>query len=143
MSKNNTPTPTPKAGPRRTLPNRRRSEARKIKWRPPHNVDAPETTIHVTIGYGDDGLRPVEIFYDAGYRSGSDRATEISDLCIMISVFIQHEGVTIDSLMRPLAQEKDARSGSLEFGSTVGVLLEQLKTPPAWAAQMDVEVADD
>ena len=119
--------PTPNAGDRITLPNRRRSEARKIAWRPPHNVDAPETTIHVTIGYADDGLRPVEIFYDAGYRSGSDRATEISDLCIMISVFIQHEGVTIDSLMRSLAQEKDVRSRSLEFGSTVGVCSNSLR----------------
>jgi len=128
--------PTPNAGDRIILPNRRRSEARKITWRPPHNVDAPETTIHVTIGYADDGLRPVEIFYDAGYRSGSDRATEIADLCITFSVFIQHEGVTIDSLMRSLAQEKDARSGSMEFGSTVGLLLDQLNTPPAWAEEV-------
>ena len=124
------------AGPRRSLPNRRRSEARKISWRPPHNIDAPETTIHVTIGYADDGLRPVEIFYDAGYRSGSDLETLVSDVCITLSVIIQHEDVAIDVFMHSLAKEKDARSGSMEFGSIVGVLLEQLKTPPAWAAKM-------
>ena len=128
--------PTPNAGDRITLPNRRRSEARKIAWRPPHNVDAPETTIHVTIGYADDGLRPVEIFYDAGYRSGSDLETLVSDVCIMLSVFVQHENITIDSFMHSLAKEKDARSRSMEFGSIVGVLLNQLNTPPAWAAQI-------
>jgi len=79
-----------KAGARQRLPDRRRSETRKITWQPPYNVDAPTTKIYVTIGYAEDALRPVEIFYDSGYRSGSDLETLVSDLCILLSVLLQH-----------------------------------------------------
>ena len=123
----------PSTGPRERLPSRRRSESRKITWHPPHNPDAPETNIHVTIGYAEDGLRPVEIIYDAGYRSGSDLETLVSDLCIVLSVMIQHRDVRVEDFAHSLSKELDLRSGQQTFGSLVGVLIEQLLTPPAWA----------
>ena len=128
--------PTQNAGQRVTLPNRRRSETRKVSWRSPNNVDGPETKIHVTIGYADDGLRPVEIFYDAGYRTGSDMEVTVSEACILISKYIQHENISIDTFLRSLAEEKDLRTGSVGFASVFGVLLDQLNTPPAWAEEV-------
>ena len=132
----------PSTGPRERLPSRRRSESRKITWHPPHNPDAPETNIHVTIGYAEDGLRPVEIFYDAGYRSGSDLETLVSDLCITLSVLIQHDGVQIESFAHSLSKELDLRSGAQKFGSLVGVLINQLLTPPQWAAAVAAAAED-
>jgi hypothetical protein len=134
------------AGPRRTLPNRRRSEARKVTWTPPHNLDAPETKIYITIGYDDDGLRPVEIFYDGGYRSGSDLETLVRDLCIVLSVLIQHQDIKIETFTASLARELDLRTSEKSFGSLVGVLIEQLSIAPQWAEQLaaqDCEVRDD
>ena len=123
----------PKVGLRERLPTRRRSESRKIIWQPPHNVDAPKTKLFVSIGYAEDGLRPVELFYDAGYRSGSDLETLVSDLCIVLSVMIQHRDVRVEDFAHSLSKELDLRSGQQTFGSLVGVLIEQLLTPPAWA----------
>ena len=132
----------PSTGPRERLPSRRRSEARKITWHPPHNVDAPETKLYVTIGYAEDGLRPVEIFYDGGYRSGSDLETLVSDLCITLSVLIQHDGVQIESFAHSLSKELDLRSGAQEFGSLIGVLINQLLIPPQWAAAVAAAAED-
>ena len=123
----------PKVGLRERLPTRRRSESRKIIWQPPHNGDAPKTKLFVSIGYAEDGLRPVELFYDGGYRSGSDLETLVSDLCIVLSVMIQHRDVRVEDFAHSLSKELDLRSGQQTFGSLVGVLIEQLLTPPAWA----------
>lgn len=124
------------AGTRVAPPNRRRSESRKIRWCPPSRPDAPETKLFITIGYAEDGLRPIEIFYDSGYRSGSDLETLVSDICIVLSVFLQHEDVQIDALTRSLARETDIRTGRVGFDSLIGVLLEELKRPPQWAAAL-------
>ena len=121
------------AGERVKPANRRRSENRKIKWRPPHNPDAPETNIHVTIGYAEDGLRPIEIFYDSGYRSGSDLETQVSDICILISVMLQHEDVDVADFCGSIAHERDLLLGTDRPGSIVGVLLEELQRDPEWA----------
>lgn len=125
-----------KAGARQRLPDRRRSETRKITWQPPYNVDAPTTKIYVTIGYAEDALRPVEIFYDSGYRSGSDLETLVSDLCILLSVLLQHVDVKIESFARSLSKEIDLRTGQMEFASLVGVLIEELRRPPEWAGAL-------
>ena len=82
-------------GPRQALPPRRRSEARRIEWVSPLNPDGWPQKIYVTIGYDEaDALTPREIFYDAGYKSGSDMETLLRDLCIVLSVLLQHEGVS-------------------------------------------------
>lgn len=124
------------AGERTKPANRRRSENRKIKWQPPHNPDAPATNIHVTIGYAEDALRPVEIFYDSGYRSGSDLETLVSDVCILISVMLQHEDVDIAEFCGSIALERDLLLGEERPGSIVGVLLEELQREPAWAEEV-------
>ena len=84
---------------RRRLPHRRRSENRRLVW--------AGQTIFLTVGYGSDGTEPKEIFYSAGYRSGSDMAALVSDLCIALSVMLQHEGVTVASLSRSMGQAFD------------------------------------
>ena len=121
------------AGRRLAPPNRRRSESRKIKWRPPHNPDAPETNIYVSIGYAEDGLTPVEIFYDSGYRSGSELETMISDLCIVLSIAIQYDGIGAEDFTKSISRERDLILGETRPGSLIGVLLDELTRPPSWA----------
>ena len=120
------------AGTRRQPPARRRSETRRITWQAP-NGTGPETRIFVTIGYAEDGLRPVEIFYNEGYRSGSDLEMLISDICVLLSIMMQHEDVEIGAFSKLLSREQDLRSGDLRFASIIGVLLDELQRPPDWA----------
>lgn len=124
---------TKHAGTRTTPPSRRRSESRKIKWRPPHNPDAPETNIYVSIGYAEDGLTPVEIFYDSGYRSGSELETMVSDLCIVLSIALQYDGISAAEFTKSISRERDLVLGQERPGSLVGVLLEELTREPQWA----------
>ena len=113
------------AGKRRRLPERRRSENRKL-------VRGGQT-IYLTVGYGPDGLEPKEVFYADGYRSGSDMEALVSDLCIALSVFLQHEGVTVASLRKSMGQTFDLRTGDPMPASILGLILEELSRPPVWA----------
>lgn len=117
---------------RKQLSNRRRSESRRVKWRSPLDAMARESTIHITVGFDEDGLTPREIFYDGGYRSGSDLETLASDICIMLSIFLQHDGVVIDDFAKSLAAERSRYSNADEPASLVGVLVAQLRQPPSW-----------
>lgn len=118
-------TSTAMARPRRRLPNRRYSENRKLFWK--------ERTIYLSVGYGPDGLEPREVFYADGYRSGSDMEALVSDLCIALSVVLQHEGVTVASLRKSMGQAFDVRTGDPMPASILGLLLEELARPPQWA----------
>ena len=139
-------TPTHQAGPRHHPPARRRSETRRIVWQAPNAMGA-ETRIFVTIGYADDGIRPerghrpVEIFYNEGYRSGSDLEMLVSDICILLSIMMQHEDVEIGTFTKSLAREQDLRTGDMRFASLIGVLLDELQRPPEWAAGADAVLA--
>ncbi len=126
----------PRAGKRVKPPSRRLSETRKITWQPPNNPDAPETTIYVTIGYHEDGLTPLDIFYDSGYRSGSDREAEISDVCIILSVFLQHSGIDLSGFINSVSQVTDLRKDEDAYGSLIGVFLDELQKPPKWAEML-------
>ena len=110
------------AGPRRRLPPRRHSETRRLAW--------AGQTIHVTVGYDTDSLNPREIFYSGGYRCGSDMEVLVSDLCIALSVMLQHEGVTADALGKSMGQTFDVRAGDPMPASILGLLLEELTRPP-------------
>ena len=110
------------AGPRRRLPPRRHSETRRLAW--------AGQTIHVTVGY-DDRLQPKEIFYAGGYRSGSDMEALVSDLCIALSVMLQHDGVTAAALGKSMGETFDVRTGEPMPASILGLLLEELARPPA------------
>ena len=125
----------PKVGLRERLPTRRRSESRKIIWQSRQNVDTLETKLFGSIGYAEDVLCPVEILYDGGYLSGADLETLVSDL-------IQHDEVQIESFVQSLSKELDVRSGAQEFGSLVGVLINQLLIPPQWAAAVAAAAED-
>ncbi|MXX87995.1 MAG: hypothetical protein F4213_18775 [Boseongicola sp. SB0677_bin_26] len=126
------------AGARRRLPPRRHSETRRLAW--------AGNTIHVTVGYGPDGIEPREIFYSDGYCSGSDMQALVSDLCIALSVMLQHEGVTAATLRRSMGRAFDLRTGEPMPASVLGLLLEELSRPPEWAdavARAEGALADD
>ena len=110
------------AGPRRRLPARRESETRRLTW--------GGQTVHVTVGHDADSLAPKEIFYAGGYRSGSDMEALVSDLCIALSVMLQHEGVTVASLGKSMGRTFDVRTGDPMPASILGPLLEELARPP-------------
>lgn len=115
-------------GRRRRLPNRRFSENRKLVW--------AGRTIYLTVGYGPDGLEPWEVFYADGYQSGSDMEALVSDLCIMLSVVLQIDGVTAAALRKSMGQTFDVRTGDPMPASILGLLLEELSRPPEWADDM-------
>ncbi len=119
---------TATAGRRVPLPPRRPSEIRKLAW--------AGCTIYVSVGYGPDGLEPREIFYSGGYRSGSDMEALVSDLCIALSVMLQHGGVTAAGLAKSMGETFDVRTGDPMPASVLGVLLEELQRPPERAARM-------
>ena len=112
-------------GVRRRLPNRRFSENRKLVW--------AEHTIYLTVGYGPDGLEPKEVFYADGCRGGSDMEALVSDLCIMLSVVLQRDGVTAAALRKSMGRTFDVRTGDPMPASILGLLLEELSRPPEWA----------
>jgi hypothetical protein len=99
----------------------------------PLNPDGWPQKIFVTIGFDEDAITPREIFYDAGYKSGSDMETLLRDLCIVLSVLLQHEGVQVETFMSSISREVNVRNGEVELGSLVGVLLQELRRPPEWA----------
>ena len=132
---------------RKPLPPRRPSETRKLTW--------AGNTVYVTIGYDDylgaspvrasnaplerlpkDQLSPREIFYDGGYKSGSDMEALVSDLCIALSVMLQHEGVTAGGLAKSMSTAFELRTGREEPASILGLLLYELERPPAWSADL-------
>lgn len=110
---------------RAQLPSRRPSETRRLAW--------AGRTIFVTVGYDPDGGAPKEIFYAGGYRGGSDMEILVSDLCIALSVMLQHEGVTAETLERSMSETFDLVTGDPAPASVLGVLLKELSRPPGFA----------
>ena len=120
-------------GTRQKLAARRRSETRKIAWVSPANQNGWPQTIYITIGFDAHGITPREIFYDSGYKSGSDMEALISDVCILLSIVIQHDGVNLEAFSKSLSSETNERTKAEDMGSIVGVLIKELKKPPEWA----------
>lgn len=113
----------PTAAERREhLPPRRPSETRRLHW--------AGRTIFVTIGYDPSSGAPREIFYNGGYRSGSDMEALVSDLCIALSVMLQHEGVTASTLGKSMGEAFDTLTGEPVPASILGLLLDELSRPP-------------
>ena len=126
-------------GTRQKLASRRLSETRKISWVSPANQNGWPQTIYITIGYDVDGITPREIFYDSGYKSGSDMEALISDVCILLSIVIQHDGVDLETFSKSLASETNERTKVEEMGSIVGVLLAELEKSPEWTEEAQTE----
>ena len=113
---------------RTPLPPRRPSETRKLTW--------AGHSVFVTIGYDETHTHAREIFHDGGYRSGSDMEALVSDLCIALSVMLQHEGVTAAGLARSMSTAFELRTGEEKPASILGLLLQELERPPGWSAEL-------
>ncbi len=122
--------------PTRTpLPHRRLAETRRIETPQGH-------TAHVTVGY--DPLvptKPREVFYSGGFRSGSDLEYHLHDLCILISLLLQHD-VAVSYLSRTIARKTSA-FGDEEYASLAGWLVTAIGIPPAWADEYVAATGDD
>ena len=77
-----------------------------------------------------------EIFYDGGYRSGSNMEALVSDLCIALSVMLQHEGVTAASLAKSMSTAFELHTGAEKPASILGLLLHELERTPSWSADL-------
>ena len=116
-------------------PARRPSKTRKLTWR--------GKPIHITIRYRADHVTACEIFYNGGYRSGSDMEALLSDLCILLSILLQHEpygdgygGGTVTGLRSSLSETRHRATGTTEPGSLIGLILSELARPSQWAEEM-------
>lgn len=108
--------------PRHVLPNRRLTETRKIRTTDGH-------TIHLSIGFDPaDPTRPREVFYAAGFRSGSQLEFQVQDACVLISLLLQH-GHRPEDIVKSLAREEQP-DGSTAYASIVGLVAAELATVP-------------
>lgn len=115
--------------PRTRLPDRRLSETRRIAH---VRSDGVAARVFITIGYDPaDPLRPREVFYDEGYRSGSDLEYLVQDLCVIVSLLLQH-GTPPEEIARSLSRREGADGGDGP-GSLAGTIVAELFRPPAWA----------
>ena len=109
---------TPK--PRHIMPPRRLTETRKVRTPDGH-------TIHLSIGYdpNDDG-RPREVFYSAGFKSGSQLEFQIQDACVMLSLLLQH-GHRPEEIAKSLARVEQP-DGTMTYASISGLIVDELVT---------------
>lgn len=104
--------------PRHVLPTRRLAESRRIVTREGH-------TIHLSIGYDpDEPDRPREVFYSAGFKSGSALEFQVQDACVMFSLLLQH-GLTPEDVAKSLARA-ERPDGSITYASVTGLIVEEL-----------------
>ena len=105
--------------PRHRLPPRRLTETLTITTPDGH-------TIHLSIGYdpADDTPRPREVFYSAGFKSGSQLEFQIQDTCVLISLLLQH-GLRPAEIAKSLAR-REQPDGSMAYGSITGMIADQL-----------------
>jgi len=103
---------------RHNLPARRLTETRKVTTAEGH-------TIHLSIGFDpkDDG-RPREVFYSAGFKSGSQLEFQVQDDCVLISLLLQH-GHRPSDIAKSLARSEQP-DRKIAYASIVGLILEEL-----------------
>ena len=125
----------PAAPARRHLPHRRLTETRQVVHRSP---DGRETPLSVSIGYDPaEPARPREVFYDAGYRSGADLEFVVQDLCVIVSLLLQH-GVDPREIGRSLSVSYGA-DDTAHHGSLAGTVVAEFLVPPQWATPEEAE----
>ncbi len=99
---------------RHNLPSRRLTETRKVKT-------GNGQKIFLSVGYDpNDQSRPREVFYSAGFRSGSELEFQVQDLCVMISLLLQHGHMPAD-IAKSLAR-REMPDGQIQYASIAGVL---------------------
>lgn len=99
---------------RHNLPGRRLTETRKV-------VTLDGHTIHLSIGFDphEDG-RPREVFYSAGFKSGSALEFQIQDACVLISLLLQH-GHRPEDIIKSIARSEQP-DGSMAYASIIGLI---------------------
>lgn len=107
--------------PRHDLPTRRLTETRKVKTPEGH-------TIHLSIGFDPtEPDRPREVFYSAGFKSGSQLEFQIQDACVLLSLLLQH-GLRPADVAKSLAR-KEQPDGQIAYASVTGLIAAELIDP--------------
>lgn len=123
---------------RRRPPGRRLSETRRMAH---IRADGGTTHFLVTVGYAAEApLRPVEVFYSEGFRSGADLEFLCQDACVLISILLQH-GMAPMEIARSLST-REAPDGGSAPGSLAGTIAAGLDEPPAWADELARRAAE-
>lgn len=108
-----------------SLPTRRVSENRRLIMHGVHKV-------YLTLGYDPQHpQRPREVFYSGGFRSGSDLEYQMQDVCVMLSLLLQHD-VAPEAIAKSMARRETAL-GEMEYATIVGCITEEIAKPPIWA----------
>ena len=114
---------------RHVLPDRRLAENRRIDTPDGHKV-------FLSIGYDPKEIsRPREVFYSAGFKSGSALEFQLQDACILISMLLQH-GLQPDAVAKSLART-DQPNGDTAYASMTGLIVDEISKPPSWAEQTE------
>ena len=80
------------------------------------------------------------MFYDAGYRSGADLEFAVQDLCVVLSLLLQH-GVEAREIGRSLSVSHGPDEAP-RHGSLAGTIAAELTVPPGWAEAAEDEGDD-
>lgn len=82
-------------------------------------------TVHLTIGYDpQDSARPREVFYAAGFRSGSQMEFELQDACVLISLLLQHGHMSKD-IGQSLSKVEN-HTGNQDCATLIGLIIDAL-----------------
>jgi len=104
--------------PRHDLPARRLTETLKVTTPEGH-------TVHLSVGYDPvEQLRPREVFYSGGFRSGSALEFQIQDACVLLSLLLQH-GHRPEDISKSLARTEQP-NGSMAYASMIGLIVEEM-----------------
>lgn len=104
--------------PRHVLPTRRHAETKRVTTMEGH-------TVYLSIGYDPkDPTRPREVFYSAGFKSGSTLEFQIQDACVMLSLLLQH-GLKPEDVAKSLSRSEQP-DGSMVYASVIGLIVEAL-----------------
>lgn len=92
-----------------------------------YKITTEKHSFFITVGYDPiDHITPKEVFYDTGFKEGSDMQFIINDICIMISMCLQC-GNCPDDIGNSLSKFEDR--GIDIHGSIVGHIVDVLKKP--------------
>ncbi len=104
--------------PRHNLPTRRMTQTRKINTADGH-------TVYLSVGYDPRvPSRPREVFYSAGFKSGSQLEFMVQDACVLISLLLQHGHLPAEIAKSLSCVEQP--DGTSAHGSIVGLITEEL-----------------
>ncbi|WP_171182314.1 hypothetical protein [Ruegeria sp. HKCCD8929] len=114
---------------RKSLPQRRFTETRRI--------EIPRgQTVHLSVGYDPkSSSRPREVFYSAGLKSGSDLEYHMQDMCVLISLLLQHDMDPSD-IAHSLSR-RELETGGVTYASLVGLVVDEIRNPPEWPGQLN------